>query len=219
MKTILVFVGLALLAPATPQAQEESHPKRVIYGTVVDQHGQPAKGIGLEAWPLGVALGTRLPSTRSTETGQYVFKDLPWWGKYSVAAEDNEAGYSMFATPGGRNEPAEVELTHESPEAELKVFLPPKAGFLHIHLTDQKTGANISGMYVTLTPVDSENPHPISMSCLSDRTVLVPPDRTVLLNVSSEGYREWRKTARKGKRLHMRSGAQQFLNVQLELLR
>jgi hypothetical protein len=118
----------------------------VIYGIVIGQDGKPAKGIGLEAWPLGVPLSTRLPYTRTNDVGEYRFERIPWWGKYSVRAEDDVAGYSVFSTGEGRNDPPQIELTPEHPEAEMKVSLPPKAGFLHIRLTNRRTGAGMSGM-------------------------------------------------------------------------
>lgn len=149
------------------------------------------KGIGLDAWPLGVGLGARLPHTRTNNVGEYRFEQIPWWGKYSVLAEDDDAGYSFFSTGEGRNNPPEVELTPEHPEAEMKVYLPPKAGFLHIRLTNRRTGAGISAMRVALTPLESPEREMFSVSCDSNRVVLIPSDKNLLLHLTSDGYREW----------------------------
>jgi hypothetical protein len=166
MKATLVFVGLFLLAAAVAQQQDESGPKGVIHGTVIRQDGKPAKGIGLDASPLGVGLGARLPHTRTNDVGEYRFEQIPWWGKYGVLAEDDDAGYSLFSTGKVRNDPPEVELAPEHPEAEMKVYLPPKAGFLHIRLTNRRTGAGISGMRVAL----ASGPDPAAIGEVPVRT-------------------------------------------------
>jgi len=51
MKATLVFVGFPLLANC--RRQHEPPPKGVIYGIAIGQDGQPAKGIGLTACPVG----------------------------------------------------------------------------------------------------------------------------------------------------------------------
>jgi hypothetical protein len=76
MKTALVFVGLLLLATAGAQQDNEQPPKGVIYGTAIGQDGQPAKGIVLTAYPLGVPLGTALPSTKTNGTCEYRLENL-----------------------------------------------------------------------------------------------------------------------------------------------
>src|SRR5437899_2483390 len=158
MKAALVFAGLILLATAGAQQHDESHSKRVIYGIAIGQDGRPAKGIGLTADPLGVALGAVLPHVKANDTGEYRFENLPWWGRYTVYAEDEDAGYSSFSTgrPAGYIQSAEVEVTPAHREAELTVYLPAKAGFLQIHLTNRKTGTAISAMRVAL--MAAENP-------------------------------------------------------------
>lgn len=217
MKATPVFVGLFLVAAALAQQQKTSGPNGVIHGTVIGQDGKPAGGIGLEAQPLGVVLATLLPQTRTNAVGEYRF-DKILWGKYRVHAEDNDAGYSVFSTDEGRNDPPDVELTPEHPEAEMKVWLPPKAGFLQIHLTNRRTGARISGMQVALAPMESPNQQLFSISCYSDRVVLIPPDKNLLLHVRSNGYREWDESTGRGKPLHLASGARITLDIQLDPL-
>ena len=218
MKATLVFVGLFLVATALAQQQDESRPNGVIHGAVIGQDGKPAKGIGLDAWQLGVPLAARLPYTRTNDVGEYRFEQIPWWGKYRVYAEDDDAGYSLFSTGEGRAEPQEVELTPEHPEAEMKVYLPPKAGFLQVRLTNRRTGATISGMRVALAPMERPKQQLFSISCSSDRLVLIPPNKNLLLHVTSDGYHEWDESAGSGKLLHLASGARITLDIQLDPL-
>jgi hypothetical protein len=217
VKSALVFVGLFLLAAASAQQNDETHPKGVIYGIAIGQDGQPAKRIGLTAEPLGVALGAVLPHTRTNDAGEYRFENVPWWGRYTVYGDDENEGYSSFGTgPAGDSTPPEVELTPEHPEAELRVLLPPRAGFIQIHLTNQRTGAGISGMRVALMlPESSASPF-FTMSCASNNIILIPPDKDFLLHISSDGFREWNESIGKGKSVHLASGARLKIDVQLE---
>ena len=155
---------------------------------------------------MGVPLATALPHTRTNDIGEYRFEHLPWWGKYSVYAEDDDAGYSLFSTGEGHNDPPEVELTPERREAELKVYLPPKAGFVNIHSTNRRNGAEISGMRVALMPAENPVSPLFTMSCYSDHVVLVPPNKDLLLHVTSDGFREWDESVGKGKPINLSSG-------------
>lgn len=218
MKSALVFVGLFLLAAASAQQNDEPHPKGVIYGIAIGQDGQPAKRIGLTATPLGgFILGALLPHTRTNDAGEYRFENVPRWGKYTVYADDEDAGYSDFSTgPAGDSNLPEVEITPEHPAAQLTVVVPPKAGFIQVHLTNRRTGAEISGMRVAL--MQEKNPvSPIeTMSCYSHRVVLVPPDTSLLLHITSDGFRDWNESIGQGKLIHLASGARLKLDVQLE---
>ena len=216
MKAILVFVGLSLFPAVVAQEQRESNANGVIYGTVLGQDGKPAKGIGLDALPLGVALAAKLPHTRTNDVGEYRFEQIPWWGKYSVHAEDDDAGYSLFSTGEGRAEPQEVELTPEHAEGEMKVYLPQRAGFLQVRLTNRRTGTGIPDMEVALAPMESPQQQVFSTSCYSNRVILIPPDKNLLLHVTSDGYREWDESVGRGKPLHLASGARITLDIQLD---
>jgi hypothetical protein len=213
----IVIVTIALAqAAAAPQPQDPIA-KGVIYGTVVDQDGQPAKELGLTAQPLGVALGAILPVTKTDQNGKFRFTGIPWWGRYTVFAADEDAGYSQYST--GLNDPQstkEVTLSPEQPEAEFNLFLPPKAGFLKIHLTNQKTGETISAMQVVATSSDNPKGFLFSITCSSTRPILIPPDKSVLLHVTSRGFREWAKSAGSGMHLRIQSGDSLTLDVELD---
>jgi hypothetical protein len=217
VKTALVFIGLLLLVVASAQQKDEPLPKGAIYGIAIGQDGLPAKRIGLTAEPLGVGLGAKLPHTMTNDAGEYRFENVPWWGRYTVYGDDENEGYSSFSTgPAGDSSPPEVQITQEHPEAELRVLLPPKAAFIQVHLTNQKTGAGISGMRVALMPTESPTSPMFTMSCYSNKVILIPPDKNLLLHISSDGFREWNESVGKGKPIRLASRARLTIDVQLE---
>ena len=124
MRIVLTASCLLLVRTAVGQYQQTERPHGSLYGVAVDRDGQPAKRVGLTAVPLGVPLGAILPHTTSDERGGFRF-ELPWWGKYTVYAEDEDAGYSSFSTGNsGQSQPPEVDITPEHPQAEVTVTLP-----------------------------------------------------------------------------------------------
>lgn len=224
-RLVLLMAGLsatmvgtvALAQVAAEQQTTEPVAKGVIYGTVIDQDGQPAKGLGLMAYPLGVALGAMLPHTKADQNGKFRFAVIPWWGRYTVFASDEEAGYSLNSTgPNGPESTKEVTLSPEHPEAEFHLVLPPKAGFLEIHLTNRKTGEPIDAVFVSVMSADDPKRLMFSQSCASTRTILIPPDKDLLLHVTSPGFSEWARSAGNGVPLHMTSGGRQTLDVELD---
>ena len=217
MKTAPVFGALLLLSTVSAQQNDEPRPNGVIHGIAVGQDGQPAKLIGLTAEPLGVGMAAKLPRTKTNNVGEYRFDNVPCWGKYTVYADDEDAGYSSFSRgPDRDRNPPEVEITPEYPEAELTVVIPPKAGFIQIHLTNRRTGADISGMRIALMPEKSPVSPVETMSCYSNHVILVPPDTSLLLHITSDGFREWNESIGKGKLIRLASGTRLKLDVQLE---
>ena len=99
------------------------------------------------------------------------------------------------------------------------MYLPPKAAFLHIHLTNRRTGKLISGMAISMMSMERPDSLLFTMSCYSNHVVLLPPDKDVLLHVTSEGFHEWEESVGRGKPLHLASGAQTTLDIQLEPVR
>ncbi|MBV9437192.1 MAG: hypothetical protein JOZ44_14130 [Acidobacteria bacterium] len=206
MKAALVFSVLLLLGAASAQAQQnnEPRPNGLIRGILIDQGGQPAKQIGLTAEPVGVPLAAALPHTKTNDAGEYRFENISWSEKFTVYADDEEAGYDSFSTgpagPQGKSKTPEVELTPEHPEAELKVLLPPRAGFVHIHLTNRKTGSDIRTMRVALMLQENPTSPVLTMSCDSNHTILIPPEKNLLLHITSDGFRSgakvWEKDCR-----------------------
>lgn len=184
----------------------------VIYGTVVSQDRQPGKRIILYAEPLDV--GGQFPSTRSDDQGEYRFENLPW-GRYTVYAEDEDAGYLGDDIDDG-SQPS-VEISRERPKAEFRVVLPSRAGLLQVHLTNRRTGAAILWMGVTVASM--EDPRlSRDMTRKSSETILVPPDRKLILHIRADGFREWDESAGTGKLISVPSGTRLPLTVQLDPL-
>jgi hypothetical protein len=212
-----ILFSLLLIQAGPALLPDEPAPRGVIYGTVVDQDGHPAKGIALQACPLGVPLAAVLPTTVTDDSGNYRFQNIPWWGRYTVYAEDEKAGYSSFITnPASPASPAEITLSPEHPMAAFNVRLPPKAAFLHLHLTNRRTNSIISAVEVKVTLQAHPEQFIYSMSCLSDRVFLLPPEQDLLLHITSPGFVEWNESDGAGKPLRMRSGDSRLLEVQLE---
>lgn len=216
MSSLCILACGLWLSAAAAQTQAEFPDRGMISGTVIDQDGAPAKGLTLNASPLGVMLSMALPWTKTSETGAFRFEHLPL-GRYTVFAQDEEQGYSSFSTgPAGPGKPPEVELTTEKPEAEFNLRLPPKAGFLLFHLTNQTTGAAISGVKVTVMSADSPSRPIFSGGQSSNKPVLVPSDKNLLLHVTSWGFREWNESVGNGRLVCVAPGDRLTLDVQLQ---
>ena len=216
MSSLCILVCGLWLSAAAAQTHAEFPDTGVIYGTVINQDGTPAKGLILNASPLGVPLAMALPWTKTNDTGAFRFQRLPL-GRYTVFAQDEEQGYSSFSTgPAGPGKPPEVQLTTEQPEAEFNLRLPPRAGFLLFHLTNQSTGAPISGVEVTVMSADNPSRPIFGGGQSSSKPVLVPTDKNLLLHVTSWGFREWNQSVGKGRPVRIAPGDRLTLGVQLQ---
>jgi hypothetical protein len=220
MKAPLIVAWLTVLGFA--QLRDNAHPRGVIYGVAIAQDGQPVKGLGLTAYPRlaagesSIAVGGILPHTRTNQVGEYRFENLEL-RKYTVCANDEEAGYAASAGCNrDGSHPVDVELAVEHPEAEFRVYLPPRAGFLKIHLTDRKNGTVVSAMRIEVTRADAGRSLILRMSGESNHVVLIPPDQDLLLHVSSDGFGEWEESVGTGKPIHFASGTWLTLDVQLD---
>jgi hypothetical protein len=82
---LLILAGTLSVTPAVAQNHAGSPNNGVIYGTVTSQDGLPAKGLFLNAEPLGGTLGMALPWTKTNSTGAFRFEHLSL-GRYTVFA-------------------------------------------------------------------------------------------------------------------------------------
>jgi len=159
-----------------------------------------------------------MEDTLSNQAGEYRFQHLLLGQKYSVFSRMAEKEYPQFSPPPRRN----VELTVDHPDAELRIDLPPKPGILMIHLTDRTTGRVIPRVLLKVKVPDAPDSRWSELwadgsDCLfyPDCAIPVPPDKQVLVHVSSVGFREWDESAVKGTPLLIHSGARLTWDIQL----
>src|SRR5260370_3363275 len=197
-----------------------AQPAGEIHGVVIEADGQPAKGMRVIAiMQCPSACGLWMEDTITNRAGEYRFQHVPL-EKYSVFPNNTRAGYPLFRTPARG-----VELTPDHPDADLRIDLPPKTGILMVHLTDGTTGTIIPRALVKVAVADDPNSiwsegWADSSSCIfySDCAIPVPPDKQLLVHVSSAGFHEWDESAGKGKSLFVHSGARLTWDIQLEPL-
>ena len=210
---------LLLFSPVVAQ-QLQSGPNGTIYGVVVALNGKPARNLRLTARSLLTTGGGHsgdFPHTRTNQAGEYRFQKLPL-AKYIVYADDEAAGYSRVSTGPLGGSVSEVEITANHPETEFDFPLPPKAGFMRIHLTNRKNRAPISDMTVSVLSLDKPDSGMFTLSGSSARSILVPPDRNLLLHVTAEGFREWDESIGIGRPVNVPSGHRLMLDVELDPL-
>ncbi len=196
----------------------------VIHGVVVDFSGQPARGMRVVAWPLGVDLGAMLPYAETDQAGQYRFEKVcP--GRYTVLPADERAGYpdaspEWYEFVYGRRV-AEVKLNAKHSLAELRVILPPRPGIVRIHVVDRKNKAEIQKFSVQLKVPGQRKPPWIEFlfgPSVEEPEIHVPPDKEVILHIRGERFREWSQSVGRGKVIRVPSGSRVTLEVELEPL-
>jgi hypothetical protein len=74
-------------------------------------------------------------------------------------------------------------------------------------------------MRVAVMPMENPDSPLFTMSCYSNHVILLPPDKNLLLHVTSDGFREWDESVGKGKAIQLPSGTRLILDVQLDALR
>src|SRR5438270_913727 len=196
-----ITVCLSLTNASAMQAQQQTG---VVYGIAFLSDGQPANLIGLKAYPSGAfVMAGILPSTKTDEQGHYSFENLPF-GRYAVFGDDENAGYSATSRPPHLDDQVnDVEISLQHPAAELTVNLPPKAGFVRIHLINRVTGTNIKNVEVEVMSSDKPESLVFNESCAADHVILVPPDKHLLLHVNSPGFREWSESIGVGRDIYV----------------
>lgn len=188
----------------------------VIHGTVFDLSGERIKNLKVVAWPLGIDLAVTVPEAETDQTGEYLFQNV-CSGRYTIVIAGkysypylNEFLYGSAAS--------EVRLTAASPQAELPVYVHPKPAIARIHVTNQKTKAEVLRFSVKLRIPEQQISPEISFefdSTIHDHQVPLPPDKDVLLHVYAKGFHEWHESAGRGKLMRLASGSQAALEVEL----
>lgn len=222
--------GIALLFLVLQTIQAHSNVQSpecngVIHGAVFDLSGERVKGIRVEASLLGVDGSFVVPYAKTDQEGQYRFENIcP--GRYAVVVADEKTGYPdsspeinefLYGSPI-----TEVRLTAKSPQAELPVFMPPKPGFVQVHITNRETKTEVLKFSVNLKVAGQHKRSEISFEFdadMKDREIMVPPDKDVVFRVTADGFHEWRESAGPGTLIRVSSGTKTMLEIELEPLK
>jgi hypothetical protein len=222
-----VVLGLVFITVSSGFAQSAIQGPRctgVVHGIVSDRAGHPVKGIMVEAWPLGVSLGTLLPTAKTDLAGEYRFENV-CLGTYTVLPADESMGYpdsnpNLFEFLYGRRV-TEAKLTSKNALAMLPIQLPPKPARMHIHITDGVTGAEILEFTIEVkVPGQHRSPEMkyVFHSEIKNREIQVPPNRDFIVHVTAEGFREWSESIGSRKVVHDPPETEATLDAQLQPL-
>jgi hypothetical protein len=217
---IVLFLAVSTQAQQQRDAIVNENSTGAIQGTLLGQDGRPAGDILLTVikdipGPAAIPIWER--HVKTDKAGNYRFEHLEI-GKYALFVYDKKAGYAVLPSGPGLNQTsccvAKVELTADHPESEAIVYLPPKPGFLDLHVTNKENGMPVSPVQIELSWADDPRTALYKGSFANKPDVfMIPPDKDLLVYVSSPGFRAWPDNA--GKRIHLSSGAQLNLDVPL----
>ncbi len=196
MRPVRLALTLLLLAslPTFSQTASSSQPEGTISGTVLDEHGQPFKGVQVCTYMLDAPAGSKesrgdCPAT-TDEAGQFRIDHVAM-GTFGVEAIKPEDGYIAFA---GTSVKEFVTLTPNQSSATVALKLGPKPGRLLLSVKDKSTGKPIFVFQVSWAISDPDKPNSTSggqiISLVKERA-LVPPEKNLGLTISARGYREW----------------------------
>lgn len=160
----------------------------LIRGIVVNNSGQPVADAMVYALPSNAPPGPQ--ATHSTETdtsGRYEIRGLAF-DKYIILADKPDSGYpnTRLAFYSDLNAPTAM-IGASSPEADITIRLPPKAGWLELLVVDAKTGKELRSSVVTMRRV--RNPQLFVTLSSTVRRIAIPPDVNIRVEISAPNYR------------------------------
>src|ERR1017187_6114409 len=167
MRPVWLALMLSLLAslPTFPQTADSSQPEGTISGTVLDEHGQPFKGVQVCTYMLGAPEGSKesrgdCPAT-TDEAGKFRIDHVAM-GTFGVEAIKLEDGYVAFAGTSVKDKFAGKPVTVF--EVSWAISNP------------EKPNSTYSGGQ--------------TISRLNERAI-VPPEKYLVLTISARGYEKW----------------------------
>jgi hypothetical protein len=195
MQTIWLTLLLVASLPAFAQTADPSQPEGTISGTVLDEHGEPFKGVQVCTYMRGAPSGSReargdCPAT-SDEAGQFSIHHLAMRA-ITVEAIKLDDGYVAFA---GTSVKDEVTLTPDQPSATVVLKLGPKPALILPSVTDTSTGKSVLVFQLVWTISNRDKPENNysggqTISQVNERA-LVPPNKYLVLTISASGYKTW----------------------------
>lgn len=196
MRPMWLALTLLLIAslPTFPQIANSSQPEGTISGTVLNEHGQPFKGVQVCTYMIGAPSGSReargdCPAATTDDAGQFRIDHVAM-GTFGVEAIKPDQGYIAFAGTSVREM---VTLTPNQSSATVVLKLGPKAGVLIPNVKDRFTGEPVKDFQVNWTIVDSDEASSISggETIIGIRRTIVPPEKYLVLTISARGYKKW----------------------------
>jgi hypothetical protein len=195
MRPMLLTVLLLASLPTFPQSADSSQPNGTISGTVLDQYGQPFKGVQVCTYMMYAPSGSKesrgdCPAT-TDNAGEFRIDHVAM-GIFGVEAIKPDQGYIAFA---GTSVKQVVTLTPNQSSATVVLKLGPKPGLLLLSVSDTNTGKPVIGYLFKWELVDPGKPY---ASYSGGQTIerpgeraLVPPGKNLRLKIWARGYKEW----------------------------
>jgi hypothetical protein len=195
MRPALLTLLLLASLPSFPQTPDSSQPEGTISGTVLDEHGQPFKGVEVCTYMMGAPSGSKeaiggCPIT-TDETGQFRIEHVAM-GTFGVEAIKPEDGYVAFAGTSARET---ATLTTSQSSATVVLKLGAKPGVLLPSVKDKFTGKLVTDFEVGWGFLYPDQPIGISSGgqtiSKGVTRAIVPPEKYLVLAIFARGYKKW----------------------------
>jgi carboxypeptidase family protein len=191
-RTFGLLIGVLFLSVLSP-AQDNGR----ISGTVADDTGTPVRNATVYAHPMDRPLYGVIPHAISDDTGAYIISKLEY-GRYSVSAAKPEDDYPELYLTFYVGLHAKLQIARLSPEhlsARINLRLGKKAGVLVGTVTDAITGEPLNANVEFRRVNEAKNF--LSGSGLTNAKfrILVPSDVPITMQVSLDGYENWKYTS------------------------
>jgi hypothetical protein len=195
MRPVLLTLLLLASLPTFPQTTDSSQPEGTISGTVLDEHGEPFKGVKVCTYMTGAPSGSKEArgdcAVTTDEAGQFRIEHVAM-GTFGVEAIKPEDGYVAFA---GTSVSKVVTLTPNQSSATVVLKLGPKAGVLLPTVRDKFAGKRVIDFEVSWVTFDSEEPNSSSSGgqTISQgvKRAIVPSEKYLVLTIFASGYKKW----------------------------
>jgi len=193
MRPILLTLLLLASLPTFPQAADSSQPEGTISGTVLDEHGDPFKGVTVCTYMIGAPSGSKegrgdCPVT-TDQAGQFRIDHVAM-GTFGVEAIKPEDGYIAFA---GTSAKKMVTLKPSQLSATAALKLGPKPGvLLFSSVKDKLTGEPIMSFQVSWE-ISEPNGSISGGETIGQgiKRTIVPPEKYFRLTISAPAYKKW----------------------------
>jgi hypothetical protein len=163
---------------------------------VLDEHGQPFKGVEVCTWMRNAPAGStesrgRCPAATTDEAGQFRIDHVAM-GATGVEAIKLEDGYVAYA---GTTAKEVVTLTPNQASATVVLKLGGKAGGLLATVKDKYTGEAVTSFQVAWLIVDDDEQNGTYSGgervTQWNKRAIVPPGKWLLVIISAKGYKKW----------------------------